>query len=102
MNIKMKKTILKVLQAPMPDGRTKANFLRTLPRPQISTWQFLLRQAAFLRKRTLFLSLLLLVPASAGFHYLNPNTIWMISAFIPFLALLAVTESTRSAMYGMS
>ena len=102
MNIKMKKTILKVLQAPMPDEQAKANFLRTLPKPQISTWQFVLRQAAFLRKRTLVLSLLLMVPAFAGFHYLNPNTIWMISAFIPFLALLAVTESTRSAMYGMS
>ena len=102
MNIKMKKTILKVLQAPMPDGQAKANFLRTLQKPQINTWQFILRQAAFLRKRTLVLSLLLLIPAFAGFHYLNPNTIWMISAFIPFLALLAVTESTRSAMYGMS
>ena len=101
MNIKMKKTILKVLQAPMPDGQAKANFLRTLQKPQINTWQFILRQAAFLRKRTLVLSLLLLIPAFAGFHYLNPNTIWMISAFIPFLALLAVTESTRSAMYGM-
>lgn len=102
MNIKVKKNILKVLQAPMPDGQAKANFLRTLPKPQIGTWQFILRQAAFLRKRTLFLSLLLLIPAFAGFHYLNPNTVWMISAFIPFLALLAVTESTRSAMYGMS
>ena len=91
-----------MLQAPMPDRQVKANFLRTLPKPQISTWQFILRQAAFLRKRTLVLSLLLIVPAFAGFHYLNPNTIWMISAFIPFLALLAVTESTRSAMYGMS
>lgn len=102
MNMKMKKNILKVLQAPMPDGQVKANFLRTLPKLKISTWQFLLRQAAFLRKRTLFLSLLLLIPAFAGFQDLNPNTIWMISSFIPFLALLAVTESTRSAMYGMS
>ena len=102
MNIKTKKNILKVLQAPTPDGRVKANFLRTLPKPQISTWQFLLRQAAFLRKRTLFLSLLLLIPAFAGFYNLNSNTVWMISSFIPFLALLSVAESTRSAMYGMS
>ena len=102
MSIKMKKNILKALQAPMPDEQIKADFIRALPKPQISTGQFLFRQAAFLRKRTLFLSLLLLIPAFAGFHYLNPNTIWMISSFIPFLALLAVTESTRSAMYGMS
>ena len=102
MNIKIERNIQKVLQAPMPDEREKASFLRTLPRPQISMWQFVMRQADFLRKRTLFLSLLLMIPAFAGFHYLNPNTIWMISSFIPFLALLAVTESTRSAMYGMS
>ena len=102
MNFKMKKKIQKVLQAPMPDEQVKASFLRTLPKPQISIWQFVLRQAAFLRKRSLLLSLLLLVPAFAGFQDLNSNTIWMISSFIPFLALLAVTESTRSAMYGMS
>ena len=102
MNIRLKKNILKVLQAPMPDAQAKANFLRTLSKPQISTWQFLLRQVAFLRKRTLFLSILLLIPAFVGFYYLNSNTIWVISSFIPFLALLAVTESTRSAMYGMS
>ena len=102
MNIKMKKNILRVLQAPMPDQQAKADFIKTLPKPQISTWQFILRQAAFLRKRTLFLSLLLLIPAFAGCHYLNPNTVWIISSLIPFLALLAVTESTRSAIYGMS
>ena len=102
MNIKIEKNIQKVLQTPMPDEQIKMNFLRTLPKPKISTWQFVLRQVTFLRRRTLFLSLLLMIPAFAGFHYLNPNTIWMISAFIPFLALLAVTESTRSAVYGMS
>lgn len=102
MNIKTKKYIQKVFQAPMPDVQAKAIFLRTLPKPQISTWQFVWRQAAFIRKRTLLLSLLLLLPAFAGCHYLTLNTIWMISSFIPFLALLAVTESTRSAMYGMS
>lgn len=102
MNNKLKKNILKVLQAPMPDQQAKANFLRTLPKPQISTWQFVMRQASFLRKRTLFLSLLLLIPAFAGCHYLDPNTIWILSSLIPFLALLAVTESTRSAVYGMS
>ena len=56
MNIKVKKDILKALQAPIPDEQAKAKFLKTLPKPQISTWQFVLRQAAFLRKRTLFLS----------------------------------------------
>ena len=50
MNTKMKKIILKALQTPVPDAQEKANFLRTLPKPQIGTWQFLLRQAAFLRR----------------------------------------------------
>lgn len=101
MSIRIKKTIQKTLKAPMPDEQIKARFLRTLPKPQISMWQFILRQASFLRKRTLFLSFLLLIPAFVGFRHLNPDTIWFISAFIPFLALLAVTESTRSEVYGM-
>ncbi|MCI6736503.1 MAG: hypothetical protein MR593_00040 [Intestinibacter sp.] len=54
-----------------------------------------------MRKWTLLISLTLIIPALLGTYYIDLNTIWVISSLIPFLALLAVTESTRSAVYGM-
>ena len=32
---------------------------------------------------------------------MNPNVLWITAALLPFVALLAVTEGTRSAVYGM-
>lgn len=60
-----------------------ARFLKTLPQPQINMWEFILTQAAYLRKWTLFLSVLLLFPALIGAYYIEKNTLWVVSAFIP-------------------
>lgn len=101
MNKKLKNDIQKAFESPIPNQQEKARFLRTLPKPKISMWQFILTQATFLRKSTLILSLLLIIPALLGTYYIDLNTLWVISSLIPFLALLAITESTRSAVYGM-
>lgn len=101
MNKKMKRCIQKAFEAPQPNQQEKANFLRSLPQPQISIWKFILTQAAYLRKRTLFFSVLLLFPALIGAYYMEKNTLWVVSAFVPFLGLLAITENARSMMYGM-
>lgn len=101
MNKKLKNDIQKAFEAPTPNQQEKMRFLRTLPKPKISMWQFILTQATFLRKWTLLISLTLIIPALLGTYYIDLNTIWVISSLIPFLALLAVTESTRSAVYGM-
>ncbi len=101
MNKQIKKSIQKAFEAPKLNQQEKARFLRTLPQSQINIWQFILIQAAYLRKWTLFLSVLLLFPALIGAYYIEKNTLWIISAFIPFLGLLAVTENTRSIVYGM-
>lgn len=101
MNKKLKNDIQKAFEAPTPNQQEKMRFLRTLPKPKISMWQFILTQATFLRKSTLLISLTLIIPALLGTYYIDLNTIWVISSLIPFLALLAVTESTRSAVYGM-
>lgn len=79
-----------------------ARFLSGLPQPQISLWQFILTQAAYIRKWTLCLSVFLLFPALTSAYYIAENTLWVISAFVPFLGLLAVSENARSMMYGMS
>lgn len=119
MNSHLKKMIKTAFEAPKPDYRKKEELLRTLPQPTISMWKFILIQASYIRKRTLFLSILLLFPALYGANMLSvlkdanmlptlngansirTGDLWLISAFIPFLALLAVAESTRSTTYGM-
>lgn len=102
MNKQIKQSIQKAFEAPKPNQQEKARFLRTLPQPQISMWQFILTQAAYLRKWTLFLSVSLLFPALIGAYYIEENTLWIVSAFIPFLGLLAVAENARSTVYGMN
>lgn len=102
MNKQMKRSIQKAFEAPKPNQQEKTKFLRTLPQPQISMWQFILTQAAYIRKWTWFLAILLLFPALMGAYYMEKNTLWVVSAFVPFLGLLVVTESTRSEVYGMS
>lgn len=101
MNSQLKKGIKKAFTAPEPDRQEKVRFLNMLPRSRISMLQFVLAQAAYLRKITLVLSALFLFPALMGTYYTDLNTLWTVSALVPFLGLLAVTESTRSAMYGM-
>lgn len=102
MNKQMKRSIQKAFEAPQPDQQEKARFLKTLPQPQISMWKFILTQATYLRKWTLLFSVLLLFPALIGAYYIEKNTLWIVSSFIPFLGLLAVTENARSITHGMS
>lgn len=101
MNRQLKKSIQKAFEPPKPNQQEKERFLRTLPQPKISMLQFVLIQAAYLRKWVLLLSILLLLPALIGAYCIERNTLWMVSAVVPFLGFLAVAESTRSTMYGM-
>lgn len=101
MNRYLKQEMKKLYEVSVPNQREKARFLRELSQPQLGMWQFILIQIAYLRKRVLMLSVLLLFPALAGARYLDPNTVWIVSALIPFLSLLAVAESTRSTIYEM-
>ena len=55
-----------------------------------------------MRKISWILSGLILLLALFGACNISQDTIWVVSAFIPTLGLLAVTESNRSMMYGMS
>lgn len=102
MDRQLKKSIQKAFEAPKPDPQKKERFLRTLPQPQISILQFILIQAAYMRKRSLFFSILLLFPAVIGACFVDRDTLWIVSALVPFLGVLAVAESARSTMYGMS
>ena len=102
MSRQLKKSIQGAFEAPEPDQQEKERFLRSLPQPQIGMLQFILIQASYLRKRTLILSVLLLFPALMGADSMETDTLWSVSTFVPFLGLLAVVESTRSLICGMS
>lgn len=102
MNRQLKKSIQRAFEPPKPNPQEKERFLRTLPQPKISMLQFVLIQAAYLRKWVLLLSILLLFPALIGTYCIHRNTLWVVSALVPFLGFLAVAESTRSMMYGMN
>lgn len=102
MNKQLKQKIKKAFEVPEPNRLEKARFLRTLPQPQISMRQFVFTQVAYIRKWTWLLSVLLLFPAWLGAFYIEKNTLWIVSALVPFLGLLAIKENTRSMFYGMS
>jgi hypothetical protein len=102
MDNKLKRNIQKAFEAPQPNRQEKIRFLRTLPWSRISMSRFILVQASYMRKMTLVFSVLLLLPAVIGANYISENTLWIVSAFVPILGLLAVTEGNRSMMYGMS
>lgn len=97
----LQQELKKAFALPVPDAQEKARFLKTLPQPPISMRQFLWTQIGYLRKWVLALSVLFLLPMAPCSRHMDADTLWALSALIPFLALLAVTESTRSAVYGM-
>ena len=102
MSNQLKRSIQKVYEAPKPDQQEKERFLRTLPQPRISMFQFILVQASYIRRVTWFLSGFILLLALFGACNMSQNTLWVVSAVVPVLGLLAVTEGNRSMMYGMS
>lgn len=109
----MKKNLKNILQvvfeAPPPVDKNR--FLRTLRYPKITYFDFLLNQFSHIHKRVWILSIFLvcmgqvLVSASraSSIHwYSESGSIWIVSAALPFLALLIITEIYRSAFYHMA
>ena len=106
MNHQLKRNVQKAFAAPKPNQQEKTRFLRSLPQPQISTFRFICVQASYVRKLSWILSglisgLILLLALFCAYH-ISQDTVWVVSAFVPTLGLLAVTESNRSMTYGMS
>lgn len=100
MDDKLKTEIAKAFEPPAPRDRDR--FIRILPRPRISTSGFVWRQLPFIKKSVWLLSVLIFVPALFGARFVGEDTVWIVSAFTPFLALLFITESAKSSLYGMA
>ncbi len=102
MNSQLKRNIQKAFASPKPAQQEKLSFLRSLPQPQIGMLRFILVQASYVRKVSWALSALILLLALLCACNISQDTLWVVSAFVPTLGLLAVTESNRSMVYGMS
>ncbi len=89
-------------EAPVPVR--KKEFLRKLDNctPSMNYLDVLLTQTTYIRKWTWGLSIIIFAIALIGAEYMEQNIIWCISAFMPILAMTAVTETGRSEHYNMA
>ncbi len=98
MNKKLKKELKKAFEAPLPADRD--HFLKQLRYPQITYPEFLINQLCYIRKRIWVVSALVIMIAFRlpVPQYWNPDEmkIWSISAVLPFLAMMTITEIYRS------
>ncbi len=99
MNRKMKEALQVAFEAPAPAHRQ--DFFENIPQERVNLISFMLSQAGYIRKRVFVISLFPVLLSLAGACVLDFDMMWIISAFMPFLALSAVTENFRSAVYGM-
>ena len=101
MNIK--KEIYKAAEPPEPQKRD--SFLKVLPYPKLTYPEFVLSQVCYIRKRVWLVSVIILL-AGIGTVCIIPESsmmlVWVISALIPFLAVLTAAEISRSDIFGMS
>ncbi len=108
MNKRFKAALQASFEAPPPTGKEK--FFKTLGYPKTTYGSFFASQLFYIRKRVWLLSFLIVI-VSCGivfqaqtFGNWDPEAwkIGSISAMLPFLAMLTVTEIYRSAAYRMA
>lgn len=108
MNKKLKRALEAGFDAPKPVD--KERFLKTLRYPKISYLDFLFRQLFYIRKRVWVLSAMIVLIGWAA-AFLSPlpihwptesEKVWIVSAILPFLALLTATEIYRSSLNRMA
>ncbi|MBR6536654.1 MAG: hypothetical protein IKT67_05590 [Lachnospiraceae bacterium] len=98
---KQEKELLKQMFA-APEPKRKKDFLRALPRKEAGLGTLLFSQAAFIRKWVWAVSFLLFGSVVWIAQYTEQECIWVLSAVVPFGALLLILEFARSTAYGMA
>lgn len=99
MNKDLKKALSAAFEAPPP--QKKRAFFRNVPLNYVNHFSFLLSQAGYIRKTTWALSVAVLALAVAAGRYAPRDAMWVMAALMPFAALTAVSESSRSSLHGM-
>lgn len=87
-------------EAPKP--LRKKEFLQKITPPGLHVSDFLLIQFRYIRRRFWIASALVFAAALTGSFLLSSDMLWIISAFMPLLALITVTEIGRSQQYEMA
>ncbi len=89
------KNDLKNLYPPC-ESQKKEKFLRQFGIPHISTGEFMWQQLWYIKKITWLVSLGIFAAAVWLGRTLDKETIWILSAMAPYLALFILTESGKS------
>ncbi len=97
---RLKRDIKQAFKAPAPVK--KEEFLSTLPVKEMSSAEFVISQAGYARKVTWLLFALIVILIAGSPFMLKEEAIWLISGLMPILALLAVSENSKSERYNMA
>lgn len=97
---KWREALSNAFEAPIP--LHKKEFLQKITPPGLHVFDFLLIQLRYIRRRFWIASAAVLGAALAGSFLFSGDMLWIISAFMPLLALITVTETGRSEQYGMA
>ncbi len=100
LNDKLKRALAAEFAPPEP--MRKREFLRKVRGEGVSSLGFVLIQLPYIRKRVWLLSLAVLAAGVWAALRTGPASVWAASALMPWLAVTAVTENTRSAACGMA
>ena len=82
----------------VPEPKNKKRFLCTLPKQKVSLNTLIFSQLAYIRMWVWMISLLLFGVVILAAQ----DVIWVLSAFMPFAALVLVLEVAKSSVYGMA
>ena len=86
----------------VPAPKKKHAFLRTLPKQEVGLGTLILSQAAYIRKWIWAVSFLLFALVAFVAQMAEQDVVWILSAVMPFAALLLILEFAKSSAYGMS
>lgn len=95
-----KEALQQALTPPVPEK--KRAFLRTLPKQEVGIGTLILSQAAYIRPWVWVVSLLLFGLVVLAAQLVEMDVIWILSAVMPFAALLIIMEFAKSSAYGMT
>lgn len=96
----IKEALKEAFEAPVPTR--KREFLRSVKATRMSNAVFMLSQVLYIRKLTWVLSIAIITALVFICRYVSADMIWMITASMPFVAMIAVSENMRSGIYNMA
>lgn len=86
----------------VPVPKKKRVFLRMLPKQEVGLGALIVSQTAYIRIWVWAVSFLMFGLVAFAAQMVELDVIWILSAVMPFAALLIIMEFARSSAYGMS